>query len=131
LEARDDLFDLSLAFVGCHTKNDSMNLLCEMWCQEPLGAEMDAAICEERQDHGESPRRARSFDPVVRRMLGEVQDLGAVREHRRAPLSEIEATRIELRQRGDQMRSCVAFTSGQTVHFSNQIAVGKTIMNEE
>jgi len=63
-------------------------------------------------------------------VLGEMQDLGAVREHRGAPLPEVEATRIELRQRGDQMRGCVAFTSGQTVHLSNQIAVGKTIMNE-
>jgi hypothetical protein len=59
-----------------------------------------------------------------------MKDLRAVREHRRAPLSEVEPARIELRQRGDQMRSRVPLTFGQTRHFSNQLAIGKTIMNE-
>ena len=99
--------------------------------QQPDSTEMYAAICEERQYHWEPPRRARSFDPVVRRMLGEMQDLGAVREHRGAPLPEVEPPRIELRERGDQMRSRLAFTSGETRHFSNQLAIGKTIINEE
>jgi len=92
---------------------------------------MDAAICQERQDHWETSRRARSLDAVVGCMLGEMQDLRAVREHRGAPLSEVEPPRIELRERGDQMRGSEAFTTGQTLHFRNELAVGTTIMNEE
>ena len=131
LKARDDLLDLSLAFVRRLAKNVDVILLCEMRRQEPDRAEMNAAIGEVRQHHREPPRRTRSFDPVVRGVLGEVQDLGAVREHRGAALPEVEPPCIEFRERGDQTRSCVAFTSGETLHFSNQLAVGKTIMNEK
>jgi hypothetical protein len=130
LESRDNLLDLSFAFVGCLAKNHSVVLWCEMWSQQPDGTEVEDAIGEERQDHWEPPRRARGFDPVVRGVLSEMQDLRAVREHRRRALREVEPPRIELRERGDQMRSRVAFTSGQTRHFSNQLAVGETIMNE-
>jgi hypothetical protein len=130
LEARDDLFDLPLALVGRFAKNVGVILLCEMRRQDADGTEMDAAICEERQYQREPSRRARSFDPVVRRMLGEMQHLRAVREHRGGPLSEVEPPRVELHERGDQMRGRAALTSGQTLHFRNQLAVGKTIMNE-
>jgi hypothetical protein len=54
-----------------------------------------------------------------------VQDLGAIREHRGAPLPEVEPPRIELRERGDQTGSRVRFTLGETLHFGHQLAVGK------
>jgi hypothetical protein len=60
-----------------------------------------------------------------------MQDLGAVREHRGAALPEVEPPRIELRERGDQAGSRASFAFGETLDFSNQLAVGKTIMNEE
>jgi hypothetical protein len=131
LEPRDNVLDLSFALVGCLAKNVGVILRCEMRRQEPDGTEMDPPICEQRQYHRKPPRRARSFDAVVRRMLGEMQDLSAVREHRGAPLPEVEPPRIEFGDGGNKLRSRVALTSGQTLHFSNQLAVGKTIMNEE
>jgi hypothetical protein len=43
-------------------------------------------------------------------------------------LPEVEPPYIELCERGDQTRSRVAFTSGQTLDLSDQLVVGKTIM---
>ena len=108
-----------------------MVLLCQMRRQESDCAEMDAAIGEECQDRREPACGTCGFDPVVRAVLGEVQDLGAIREHRGAALLEIEAPRIELRERGDQARSGLRFRSGEPLHLDDQLFVGEVIMNEE
>jgi hypothetical protein len=81
LETRDDLFDLSFALVGRLAKNVSVILLSQMRRQDPDRAEMDTAICEERQYQRKPPRSPSRFDTVVRGVLGEMQDLGAIREH--------------------------------------------------
>jgi hypothetical protein len=130
LETCDDQFDLSFAFVGRLAKKVSVVLLGQMRRQEPDSAEMDAAVGEERQDHRKPSRRARGFDPVEGGVLGEVQDLRAVREHRRAALSKVEAPRIELSECRDQARSGLRFTSGEPLHFGDQLFVGEAIMNE-
>jgi hypothetical protein len=46
-------------------------------------------------------------------VFGQVQDLGAVREERRAPGAEIEPPCIELGERGDQVGGHVALTFSQ------------------
>ena len=79
VKPRDDLLHLPFAFVDRLPKNVGVILVCKMRRQDPNGAEMDAAICEERQYHREPPRGTRRFDPIVRGMLGEMQDLGAGR----------------------------------------------------
>jgi hypothetical protein len=59
--------------VGRLAKNVSVVFLGQMRRQEADSAEVDAAVGEERQYSGEPPRGARGLDPVVRRVLGEVQ----------------------------------------------------------
>jgi hypothetical protein len=117
--------------VGRLAENVGVILLIQMRRQQPHGAEVDAAIYEERQYQRKPPRSASRFDTVVRGVLGEMQDLGAVREHGGAPLPEVEATRIELRQRGDQTRSRLAFAAGETFHFSDQLVVREAVRSEE
>ena len=130
-QMRAAVFDLPLALVRRFAKDVTVILLRQMRRQEPDGAQMDPSVGEEGQDHWKPSRRARRFDPVVRGVLGEVQNLRAVREHRRAALPEVEPPRIELRECGDQASSGLRFTSGEPQHLGDQLFVGEAIMNEE
>jgi hypothetical protein len=72
--------------------------------REPVGVQGAPTI----QEEGEVPRGARRLDPPIRGVFGEVQDLRAVGKERRTSGAEIEAPRIELGERGDQVNGDVA-----------------------
>jgi predicted NUDIX family NTP pyrophosphohydrolase len=56
-------------------------------------------------------------------VFGQVQDLGAVREERRAPGAEIEPPCIELGERGDQVGGDVALTFSQRTDVDKECSI--------
>jgi hypothetical protein len=52
-------------------------------------------------------------------VFGQVQDFGAVREERRTPGAKIETPRVELGERGDQVRG------DEALLFSERLDAGK------
>ena len=61
------------------------------------------SVSEPVEDQGESPRRACRFDATVGGVFGEVKDLRAVGEQRRAAFAEVETTGIELDEGGNKL----------------------------
>ena len=75
-----------------------MVVSCQVRRQQSDGGQRDRASRQEIEDHWKTPRRASCFDWPVRRVLGEVKDLRAVCEERRAAFAEVQAPRVELRE---------------------------------
>jgi hypothetical protein len=87
--------------------------------REPVGVQGAPTI----QEEGKVPRGARRLDPPIRGVFGQVQDLGAVREERRAPGAEIEPPCIELGERGDQVGGDVALTFSQRTDVDKECSI--------
>ena len=72
--------------------------LSQVGRKDPDRAQVKVTVREKPQDDREAASRASYFDPVVRRVLGEMEYLRAVREHGRAALMQVQAPCIELRE---------------------------------
>jgi hypothetical protein len=66
-------------------------------------AQVQAAVGEHRQQPRVLASRARDRDAQVGLGLGEVEPLGAVDEHRRAGLADVEPARIDLAEVSDEV----------------------------
>ena len=88
-------------------KNVVMIDVREMRRKQPHGAQMDATVRQQLENRGEAPRGSGRFDSIVRSVLGEMEHTRAVREHRRAALTEVQPARIEFSERGDQPARCL------------------------
>jgi hypothetical protein len=77
-------------------------------CERSGGSQSGCRGPRRFKNEGEASRGAGRLDPSIRGVFGQVQDLRAVREERRAPGAEIETPRIELGERGDQVGGRVA-----------------------
>jgi hypothetical protein len=63
-------------------------------------------------------------DPVVRLGIGQVQDVRAVLEHRRAGESGVEVPRLDLRDVGDERRLDAARLAEQVGESGEELVVG-------
>ena len=72
--------------------------------QQPHSGQRDRALLEELQDQRIHARCSRGLDAVVGCPFGKMQHLGAVAEHRCAPLAQIEPPGVDLHQRAQQRR---------------------------
>jgi hypothetical protein len=62
---------------------------------------------------------------VIGRGLREVQDLGAVGEHRGAALLEVERASVDLAEVGEQLRLDLTLAGDELVEYAKQVAIGK------
>jgi hypothetical protein len=74
--------------------------------QQPRSGERDRAFCDRLEQRRETPRGAHDLNAVIGGTLVEVQDLSAVREERGAAFPQVQAARIDLYQRAQEIRSC-------------------------
>ena len=88
-----------------------------MRCEEPDRGEGETAGGEHFEQDRKLASGARSFDASVRGVLRQVQHARAVDEQGGAALREIEAPRVELRQRRDQPRGRLAFGANEAADF--------------
>jgi hypothetical protein len=77
------------------------------------------------QDQRIGSSGSRSLDPVIGGGLREVQDLGAVGEHRGAALLEVEPPSIDLAEVGEQLRLDLTVAGGELVECAKQVAIRK------
>src|SRR2546427_6752362 len=98
----DDLLDLAPALARCRGEKCSMVGGRQVRSQEPPAREVQRTLAEHVTDDRKPPANARRHDAVVRLMLGEAQNLGAVREERREARGQVEPTSVELGQVSDE-----------------------------
>ena len=96
-----------------------------MYGQQCDGGQRDIAIGQARQDDRKTPRRAGGGDAAVRRRLGQMQHVGAVREERRIALGEIQPSRVQFREQAEQFCGRAAFACNDARGLVEQIAVGE------
>ena len=84
---------------------------------------MQGALRNVLEQDREPPRHARHLDPVQRRVLGVVEDQGAVREQRRISFPEVEPTPVEFHQEQEQLGGRLALTAGEPLHLRNEALV--------
>jgi hypothetical protein len=87
-------------------------------------AQVDLAPADPVQEDRIGPRGPRGLDPVIGARLREVQDLGAVAEHRGAALVEVEGARLDLGEVGEQIRLDLVVPGDERVERAEQFAIG-------
>src|SRR5688572_11358751 len=68
----------------------------------PRSRQMETAVSQHREQQRMFARSSSNGDPEIGLLLGQVQDIGAVRKHRWFGRPRIEATRVHFRDVGDQ-----------------------------
>jgi hypothetical protein len=91
--------------------------------QQPQRGQVHRTFPEPLQEDRELAALPCRLDPVVGGVLGEPQDLPAVREERREPQAQVDPTGVELGQVGDKVHGGRAFVMGQSVELCDQIVV--------
>jgi len=97
----------------------------QVWRQEAECREIQTPRGEPLENDRKLARHARGLYAAVGRMLGEVQDLDAVREQRRTGLAKIELPRIEFGQVSDETYGRLALASRQVLHLREECVVGE------
>jgi hypothetical protein len=77
---RDQLLDLALRLVPCGLEDRLVVLWCQMRRKQRNGRQCECPLGELIEKQRETSRGPRRFDAAVRGVLGQVQDLRAVRE---------------------------------------------------
>jgi hypothetical protein len=77
------------------------------------------------QDERIGSRGSRGLDPVISRGLREVQDLGAVGEHRGAALLEVEPASVDFAEVGEQLRLDLTVAGDELLECAEQGAIGE------
>jgi hypothetical protein len=91
--------------------------------QQADGRQRHRSILERDENGGKAARRASRLDSVVRRALGEVQRLGAVRKQGRVTLAEIEPPHVDLHQRAHEGSRGATFRQRQTFHSCEELII--------
>jgi hypothetical protein len=119
-------FDLAFALVPRRIEKVSMVSEREMRRQHRDRGQGNFAGGEALENERKPPGRARSLDPAVGRVFGQVQDLGAVREQRRVTFVQVDPSRIEFGECGNEPHRGFAFVGGQPPYVKKQVSVGQT-----
>jgi hypothetical protein len=120
-----DLRDAALSLALRLGDQDSDVHLRQVRRQQPHGREVQAAHAELLEDHWKPLHGPGRLDPVVGRVLGQSQHLGAIQEQRRESRSEVQATSLELGKVSDEARRYPAFASGQLGQPAQDLRIGE------
>jgi hypothetical protein len=119
----DLVFDVALALVPSGLQDVAVILVCQVRRQQPHGREVQGTPLEQLDDQREALRGTGGLNPSVGGTFGQVEDLGAVGEERRAALPEVQLARVQFGQRRNQMRGGRALLLRQPPHFVNEFTV--------
>ena len=72
--------------------------------QQTNRRQTDGPIRQQLQNYRKAPRHASGLDPSIGGVLGETEDLRAIGKEGRTALSEVQAPRVQLRERRNKMR---------------------------
>ena len=108
-KACDLLFDLTLCLVPGRFKQPVTVLIGQVGPKERKRRQGQCPFLEEPEHDRKPLRRPRGLDSVVGRMLGQVKDLSAIGEKRRAALAEVQFALIELGKKAQEFDGRVSF----------------------
>jgi hypothetical protein len=120
---RDDRLNLSLGLVPRRDEQRLMVLSGQVTAEQGDRREVEGSVCDQFEDHRPCSCGSRRFDAGVRGVLGQMEHLGAVREHRRAALAEVEASCVDFGQRPDDARGGLALGGGKRGERRQEIAI--------
>ena len=89
---------------------------CEMGSKQAHRTQVHRAIAEHLKKDRELPAGPGSLDAVIRRVLGEMEDLGAVREERGAAFGQVQAAHVEFGEMGDKDRRHLPLALREELH---------------
>src|SRR5262249_12027608 len=101
-----------------------------MWSEEPYAGEVQGPLRQQLEQGRKPPCGARRLDPVVSLVLGEMEGSGAVREHGRVALAQVETPGIELRDVRHEGRRRRALRVGEAPHRGPEIGVREAASGE-
>ena len=101
-ERRGDLFDLDLSLPAGRLEHAPVVVGSQVRRQQPHSREAERAALEHLEDHGKAPCRTGDRDAVVGLLLGEAEDVPAVREERAVAGAQVHVAGVELREVRDQ-----------------------------
>jgi hypothetical protein len=78
--SRNDLFHVALALVPGRIEQLEMIVIRKHWREEANGGQREIAACQPSNDDGKAPDGARRFDPPIRRVFRQVQNMRAIRK---------------------------------------------------
>jgi hypothetical protein len=119
----DELFDLAFALVPSLVEQFDVVVRRQMRREQADRGQGEVASGQQVQDPGKPPRRPRRLDTAVGGVLGEVQHLRAVREERRAAFAEVQAPRVDLRQRRDELHRRLPLAAGESFDLREQFLI--------
>jgi hypothetical protein len=88
-------------------------------------AQVELAPAQVIQDERIGSPGSRGLDAVIGRGLREVQNFGAVGEHRGAALLEVERAGVDLAEVGEELRLDLAVASDELMECAEQVTIGK------
>jgi hypothetical protein len=121
----DQLLDLALAASARRIQHRQFVLACQVRRQDPDGGQVQRPVREHVEQDGEPPGGVGNLDPVVGAVLGQLEDLGAIREERLASGAPIQLPRIELRQVGHQRGRRLPLAARQTADLDREFFIRK------
>ena len=121
----DEMLDVPLALVPSRLQKIDMVFRGQVRRKKANSRERNRPAGQELEDPREQSRRARRLDAAVGGVFGEVQDLGAVGEERRAAFAEVESSRVDFHQTGDEVRRRLTFADREPRYFLEQILIGQ------
>ena len=120
----EQFLDRALALVAGQV--EQLDVVCrrEVRGEQLDAGQVDLAAAHSVQDGRIRPGRTGRLDPVVGRRLREVQDPGAVREHRGKAQLEMELARLDLAEMQEKIRSDALVERNQLAQLSQQYVIG-------
>jgi hypothetical protein len=103
----------------------------EVTRQQPHRRERQRSVDELLEHPGKQSTRACCLDAVVRRILGQTENVAAIGEERRLAGAQVELPQVELREVGDELRGRVPLVARTARHFCDQRGVGKVGRNRD
>ena len=92
--------------------------------EEPHPAQLKRTAADALEHRGKAPGGSSRGDATVGRALREVQHLGAVAEHRRARLPEVQLASVDLAQVRQQLRFQQSIATDELLQCANQAGIG-------
>jgi len=90
---------------------------------QPQRGQGQGRFVQHVQDDREVPGRVRGHDPVVGRLLRQLEDLATVHEQGSEAGGEVQPAEVELRQVRDEQSGGLSLGSSEASHLGNQLAV--------
>ncbi len=122
---RHELLDLALRAVGGPLQESLPVLHGQVRRQLRDGRQVQPPVGQHGQEEGMLSRGAGGGDPEVGLGLGEVEDLGAVREHRGRGFAGVEPARVDLANVSDEVGLVATGLTEQIRQATEQLVVGE------